>query len=143
ISASSYVETTQADFAGGTLTGVSAGSVGGGDLELAPNPALSFNATNGVVTIPNSPTLQPGGGPWTVEFWITGRTAGVGSPEPVISSRASSKGWAVAIDHTSSTLHLIMNDGVQGFDVTSNATVSNSLQHWAVVFDRLGSQVSF
>jgi hypothetical protein len=142
INATSYVETTQADFATGTLTGVVAGAAGGGDLELAPNPALAFNATNGVVTVPNSPTLQPGAGPWTVEFWIVGRTTGVGSPEPVISSR-SSKGWTVAIDHTSGTVHLIMNDGTQGFDLTSNSSVSNSLQHWAVVFDRLGNQVSF
>src|SRR5262249_45281576 len=58
-------------------------------------------------------------------------------------SSRSSKGWSVAIDHTSGTVHLIMNDGSQGFDVTSNSTVNNSLQHWAVVFDHLGSQVSF
>jgi hypothetical protein len=142
INATSYVETTQADFSVGSLTGVAAGTTGGGDLELGPNPALSFNATNGVVNVPNSATLQPGSGPWTVEFWIVGRTTGVGSPEPVISSR-SSKGWTVAIDHTSGTVHLIMNDGVKGFDLTSNASVNNTLQHWAVVFDRLGNQVLF
>jgi hypothetical protein len=142
INATSYVETTQADFAAGSLTSVAAGTTGGGDLELGPNPALSFNATNGVVTVPNSASMQPGSGPWTVEFWIVGRTTGVGSPEPVISSR-SSKGWTVSIDHTSGTVHLTMNDGVQGFDLTSNSSVSNALQHWAVVFDRLGSQVNF
>ncbi|HKF57232.1 MAG TPA: LamG-like jellyroll fold domain-containing protein [Blastocatellia bacterium] len=150
INATSYVETTTSDFYPGSdpvknpifMTNVVAGAVGGGDLELAPNPALAFNATNGVVTVPNAAVLQPASGPWTVEFWIVGRTTGVGSPEPVISSR-SSKGWTVAIDHTSGTVHLIMNDGSQGFDLTSNSTVNNSLQHWAVVFDRIGSQVSF
>jgi hypothetical protein len=149
INGTSYTETSQADFAAGTLTGVASGSTGGGDLQLSPNPGLIFNATNGLVDIPINGTLQPGTSDWTVEFWLNGWQPGASTDvDPVISSRESyaspsEDGWAVAIDHGTGQMHAVMGDGTKGFDVTSTGTVNNSLQHWAVTFIRSTSQVFF
>lgn len=149
VNSTTYTETTTADFGAGSLTGVQAGTTGGGDLQLNPNPGLIFNGTNGMVDVPNSGTLQPEAGDWSVEFWLNGYVPGASSDvDPVISSRdsyasASEKGWAVAVDHATGKLHAIMGDGTTGFDVTSLGTVNNSLQHWAVTFIRSTSQVFF
>ncbi|HEY6328041.1 MAG TPA: hypothetical protein VI756_01800, partial [Blastocatellia bacterium] len=72
VNGTSYTENTESVFASGTLTGVQAGSTGGGDLQLSPNPALAFNATNGLVDIPTGGALQPDSSDWTAEFWLLG-----------------------------------------------------------------------
>src|SRR5215510_89137 len=68
---------TTAQFGIGTLTNVIAASTvipndstALGDLELASNPALSLDGSNGSMSVSNSASLKPGNGNWTIEFWI-------------------------------------------------------------------------
>ncbi|MGH9765607.1 MAG: LamG-like jellyroll fold domain-containing protein, partial [Blastocatellia bacterium] len=147
VNATSYVENTQLTFGTGVLTGVAATGNLGGDLELAPNPGLKF--TGGQVTVPNSAALQPGSGSWSVEFWLNSVTAPASGLSPVIGSRVnySNKndlGWGLAVDNTSH-LHLLMGDGSAGFDLASSTAVTSgpTPQHWAVVFDRNTTSVTF
>jgi Concanavalin A-like lectin/glucanases superfamily len=151
---------TQAQFAVGTLTQVVAANtviVGGdttalGDLELAPNPALALDGTAGFMSVPNSASLRPGLGSWTVEFWIKRSGAGAGDFPPVIGSRPWSvpldKGWAVGLDSGSSfKVSAHFADGAAGFDLpaveSTSGTAVGAWEHWAVVFDRVLGQVRF
>src|SRR6185503_12389382 len=149
---------TQAQFATGTLTGVFAANTvipgdttAVGDLELAPNPALSLNGTTAFMSVANSASLQPGSGSWTVEFWIKRTGAGTGTFPPIISSRpstgATDKGWAVALSGTTFNVSAHFADGATGFDVpavqSAAAVPAGTWQHWAVVFDRAQNRVLF
>ncbi|HKV38336.1 MAG TPA: LamG-like jellyroll fold domain-containing protein [Blastocatellia bacterium] len=152
INGTPYTETTVSQFAADAgppnppTVGVRTGNTGDGDLELAPNPGIHFNAA-GAIGVAASSFLQPGTGSWTVEFWVNNYTTGVGSPEPIIGSSPftgqTGLGWYVAADHATHVLHLQMGDGTSGFDVTSNSALGAGLQHWAVVFDRANTQVLF
>lgn len=144
-----FTESTVLQFQSGATgtTGVMAGNVGDGDLELGPNPGLQFSG--GSATVPNSASLQPGGGSWTVEFWINNFTAPGSGLAPIAGStpdytNKQSLGWGVAVD-SSSHVHMIMGDGFNGFDLSSTGTVTNSAvpQHWAAVFNRANTSVSF
>ena len=149
---------TQAQFAVGTLTGVVAATtaIGGdatlpGDLELAPNPSLGLDGT-GFVSVPNSASLQPGAGSWTVEFWIKRTGPGTQDFPQVVGSRPWSapldKGWAVELDSAnSSKVSAHFADGTGGFDApaveSTSGTALGAWEHWAVVFDRGLGQVRF
>ena len=149
---------TQSDFGMGTLTNVIAantaiiGDATPGDLELAPNPALSLNGSTGFMSVANSASLKPNSGNWTVEFWLKRTGAGTGAFQPVIGSRPWSadldKGWAVELDPTSSfKVSAHFADGSTGFDApavqSTTGTSVGAWEHWAVVFDRPGGQVLF
>jgi Concanavalin A-like lectin/glucanases superfamily/FG-GAP repeat len=150
---------TQPQFAVGTLTHAVAASTvipadttAAGDLELAPNPALSLDGTTGVMSVANSASLRPGSGSWTVEFWIKRTGDGTGDFPPVIGSRpwtsATDKGWAIALASGSSfKVAAHFADGTSGPDVTTAQSTTGisvgAWQHWAVVFDRTLSQVRF
>lgn len=149
------------DFSAGTLINVTAASStipGGdstlpGDLELSPNPSLSLNGTTAVMSVPNSASLKPNLGDWSVEFWIKRTGAGTGDFPPVVGSRpwASSldKGWAVEIDSVGGAFKVAahFSDGAVGFDAPSaestTGTALGAWEHWAVVFDRTNGQVKF
>lgn len=151
---------TQAQFAVGTLTQVSAATTAilgdttaPGDLELAPTPALGLDGATGSMSVPNSATLKPGlVAGWTVEFWIKRNGAGLGDFPVVIGSRPWSaptdKGWAVALA-SGSTFKVSAHfaDGTAGFDVTAAQSATGvtpgTWQHWAVVFDRPLNRVHF
>lgn len=149
---------TQTDFATGTLTNVIAantviaGDATPGDLELAPNPALSLNGTTGFMSVANSASLKPNTGNWTVEFWLKRTGAGTGDFPPVIGSRpwsgALDKGWAVELDSVGSfKVSAHFADGATGFDAPSaestTGTALGAWEHWAVVFDRTAAEVRF
>jgi hypothetical protein len=150
---------TSLQFAVGTLTHVAAANTtivgdttAAGDLELAPNPSLGLNGTTAFMSVPNSATLRPGAGGWTVEFWIKRNGAGIGDFPVVIGSRPWSpptdKGWSVALASGSSfKVSAHFADGTTGFDspaAQSTAGVTaGTWQHWAVVFDRSQNRVVF
>jgi hypothetical protein len=150
---------TQAQFAVGTLTStvaasavIPADSTALGDLELAPNPALGLDGSAGFMSVPNSASLQPGLGSWTVEFWIKRSGAGTGDFPSVIGSRPWTafldKGWDVELDSANSfKVSAHFADGTTGFDApTAESSVGTALgawEHWAVVFDRALGQVRF
>src|SRR5262249_24093751 len=118
-------------FGVGTLTKVIAASstIAGdttalGDLELAPSPSLSLDGTTGFMSVPNSATLKPAGGGWTIEFWIKRNGAGAGDFPVVIGSRpwtsGTDKGWSVSVNPASSfKLATHFADGSTGFDVAA------------------------
>ena len=151
---------TLAQFTVGTLTQVVAANTvipadttALGDLELAPDPALGLDGTAGFMSVPNSASLKPGGGSWTVEFWI--KRTGPGMIEdfaPVVGSRlwsgVTDKGWGVALGSGSSfKVSANFFDGTSGFDFpavqSSNGVPVGAWQHWAVVFNRAQSLVQF
>jgi Concanavalin A-like lectin/glucanases superfamily/FG-GAP repeat len=154
---------SQANFATGALTQVAAANsviLGDatllGDLELAPNPSLGLDGstTTALMTVPNSASLKPGMGSWTLEFWIKRTGAGTGAFPQVIGSRPSvssptDKGWAVALASGSSfKVSAHFADGATGTvdepTVQSiNAVPVGAWQHWAVVFNRALSLVQF
>ena len=122
---------TQAQFGVGALTRVRAAATAitgdttaVGNLELAPDPSLSLDGVTGSMSVPNSATLQPALGAWSVEFWIQRTGAGLGDFPVVISSRpwtsTTDKGWAVALA-SGSTFKVAAHfaDGTAGFDVTA------------------------
>lgn len=123
-----------------------------GDLELTANPALSLNGTSSFMSAPNSASLKPGSGSWTVEFWLKRAGAGTGDFPPVIDSRAWAipldKGWAIELDSANSfKVSAHFADGATGFDApnaqSANGTAVGAWEHWAVVFDRAGGNVVF
>lgn len=151
---------TQGEFNVGTLTKVIAASTAItsdttalGDLELASSPALALDGATGFVSVPNSASLRPGTGSWTVEFWIKRSGPGTGNFPVVIGSRAwiaaPEKGWAVALSSADSfKLATHFADGATGFDVgppvlSTTGVDAGVWQHWAVVFDRAQSRVQF
>ena len=150
---------TQAQFALGTLTRAVAASTAipgdttaAGDLELGGNPSLALDGVTGSVSVPNSATLKPGLGAWTIEFWIKRTGAGLGDFPVVIGSRpwtsATDKGWAVALASGSSfKVAAHFADGTSGFDVgaaqSTAGVAAGTWQHWAVVFDRSANRVVF
>lgn len=150
---------TEAQFSTGTLTNAVAASTAipgdataAGDLELAANPALSLNGTTSFMSVPNSASLKPGSGSWTVEFWLKRAGPGTGDFPPVIASRpwsaALDKGWGVDLDSANSfKVSAHFADGSTGFDgsgaESANATVAGTWEHWAVVFDRAAGNVVF
>jgi len=151
---------TQAQFSVGTLTQVVAAStvIAGdatavGDLELASDPALSLDGSTGFMSAPNSASLQPGSGSWTVEFWIQRTGAGAGDFPQVINSRpgisATEKGWGVSLQATDGSFKVTshfrdVSTGFGGVSVQSASGVTaGTWQHWAVVFDRTQSRVQF
>jgi hypothetical protein len=149
---------TQAQFSVGTLTQVVAAStvIAGdttlaGDLELAPNPALLLDGSTGSMSAPNTASLRPGMGSWTVEFWLKRTGSGMGDFPPVISSRLWSgpfdPGWGVALVGGSFKVSANFADGTSGFnfpEVQSTSSASaGAWEHWAVVFNRAQSVVQF
>ncbi len=150
---------TKTQFAVGTLTHATAAttailgdSTATGDLELAPNPSMGLDGATGSMSVPNSATLKPGLGGWTVEFWIQRNGDGLGDLPVVIGSRpwtsATDKGWSVSLASGSSfKLAAHFADGAAGFDVgaaqSATGVTSGTWQHWAVVFDRSMSRVDF
>jgi Concanavalin A-like lectin/glucanases superfamily/FG-GAP repeat/Kre9/KNH-like N-terminal Ig-like domain len=150
---------TDTQFALGTLTKVVSAtttilgdSTAAGDLELAPNPSLGLDGATGTMSVPNSATLRPGLGGWTVEFWIQRNGAGLGDFPVIIGSRpwtsATDKGWSVSLASGSSfKLAAHFADGAAGFDVaaaqSATGVPTGTWQHWAVVFDRAASRIHF
>ena len=150
---------TQAQFGVGTLTRVLSASTAipgdataPGNLELGPNPSLGLDGVTGSVSVPNSASIKPTLGAWTVEFWIKRNGAGLGDFPVVIGSRpwtsATDKGWAVALASGSSfKVAAHFADGTAGFDVgavqSTAGVAAGTWQHWAVVFDRTANRVLF
>lgn len=150
---------TQAQFNVGTLTGTVAASAvipsettAVGDLQLAPNPSLGLDGLTGFMSVPNSASLKPGSGNWTVEFWLKRSGLGAGDFPQVIGSRpwslALDKGWAVEFDSATSKIAAHFADGITGFDASvasesANVSTASAWEHWAVVFDRTLGQVRF
>lgn len=133
-------------------TAIPGDATAAGDLELTSNPALLLNGTSSFMSVPNSASLKPGSGSWTLEFWLKRAGAGTGGFPQVIGSRAWSipldKGWAIELDSANSfKLSAHFADGATGFDApnaqSANGTAVGTWEHWAVVFDRAGGNVVF
>jgi hypothetical protein len=152
---------TQTQFGVGTLTSVIAAStaIAGdatavGDLELAPDSALGVNGSTGFMSVPNTASLRPGAGSWSVEFWIKRTGDGTSAFPQVIGSRpststATDNGWSVALASGNSfKVAAHFGDGSTGnVDLptvqSTSAVPVGTWQQWAVVFDRDSNHVLF
>ena len=115
--------------------------------------ALSFDGADDFISIGNSSTLQPLIGGWSVSFWLKRTGIGGGDYPQIIGSRpwvvGLDKGWAISVGGTAETGKISSHfaDGGTGWDVTDNKSTSvsvlNTWEHWVVVINRAGSNISY
>jgi RHS repeat-associated protein len=113
--------------------------------------AVSFDGQDDYVDVPNSSSLRPGTGSWSVEFWIKRSGAGTGDYPPVIGTRAYNNamdnGWAIHLNGSNFKVAAHLADGSSGFDVASaqsdSSVTQGEKQHWVIVFDRSAGTVKF
>lgn len=113
-------------------------------------PAIRFDGVDDVLEIPNSPSLQPMGGGWTV-FVVARRLGGSQGDYPqIIGSRpwlaGLDKGWSVSLSSAGNVgSHLA--DGSAGHDVpgvlSSTRLSTSAFEIWQVEEDRAASSTSF
>lgn len=120
-----------------------AGVVGG-------KPVIRFDGVDDVLEIPNSASLQPLGGSWTVFFVAQRLGASQGDFPQIIGSRpwmeGLDKGWSVSLSAAGNVAsHLA--DGIAGHDVPgvlSTARLSTTaFEIWQVEEDRPNAQTAF
>lgn len=116
------------------------------------NAALEFDGVDDYASVPNSASLQPLTGNWTVEFWIKRLGLGTGDYPQIIGSRpwatVKDKGWAISLGGTSLSgfIGAHFADGTLGFDVATAANTKvefNVWENWMLVFDKTNSLLNF
>ena len=132
-----YTETTQADFATGTLTDVVATSAG--DLELATTmgKALSFDGVDDYVDIADIDLFT-----WTVEFLVKSSSA----PGTAKTSQPINNGdtFAFSWDHNNSDFMqaIAFKSGASWYKTKINITLEgNKLYHIAATYDKSNLKV--
>lgn len=118
---------------------------------------LFFDGASNYVSVPNSASLQPLTGDWSVSFWINPKSYGTGDFPQIIGSRpwtaGLDKGWAITLANVSSAnakkISMHFADGTTGFDVNTSAASAcastvplNTWTHWVVVFDRTNGKLN-
>ncbi len=110
---------------------------------------IRFDGVDDVLEIPNSPSLQPLEGSWTVFFVAKRLSAGQGDFPQIIGSRpwlaGLDKGWAVALDSAGAVCSHLADDAA-GHDapaVRSASTLGEGFEIWQVEEDRAGGNTSF